>query len=95
MHKFKNIQTFESSISGVYSFNTPINKEQIDAVSKGKNYDIYENLEEIVKLSNEILNLDSSEIEKLITDNSDMIERISLSLDNIKQVNNFLISRSK
>lgn len=96
MHNYKNIKTFESSISGVYSFNTPINKEQTDSVIKGGNYEIYEDLNNIIKMSKEILNLDSKEVEELVNNDPTMIkELISIAMNNIKQVNEFIGSRTK
>jgi len=95
MHDFKNLKSFESSNSGVYSFNTPIGKEQIDSVEEGKNYMFFQNLTNMVKMAKEILELDSSEIDTILEDGHDWAEdHISVALENLSQVNNFLCARS-
>lgn len=93
MHEYKNIKAFESSMSGVYSFNEP--KERgIEKVEDGPNYMFYQNLKNMIKMANEIIELNTSSVEELLDNGHDWAEdHISVALENLRQVNSFLVPR--
>jgi len=95
MHEFKNIKTFESSISGVFSFNTPIGKEsKVERATEGPHYQFYQDIENIENIINDLSKMDTTELDSLLADNSESKEEVRAAADALKNVHDFLYPRT-
>lgn len=94
-HKLRNIKTFESSISGVFSFNTPIGKEsKVEKVTEGPNYQFYQDIENIKNMVASLSKMDTTELDSLLTDNNESKEEVRTAADALKNVYDFLYPRT-